>query len=94
MKLVASIIELIKKSGVNKGDATSGTVVGGISLGVMFVLFVSMNQYHRDLDRQVLENTKLWHQVHVIQDYCNQSGIFIPNEDDNFQTNQSKKIKP
>lgn len=84
---------LLEKSGMNKGDATSGLATGGVSLAVIYMLFVSQREYQAEVGRLVAENSKLWHQVHVTRDTLAQEyGIFIPNvEDEPAETNNNAK---
>jgi hypothetical protein len=83
---------LLEKSGVNKGDVSTGSFVGGLSLGVIFMLFVSQHQYEIDKREADADRGRSWHQIHVIMDTLNSRGIYIPNEDDFQQpTNQPTK---
>ena len=99
MKLLSLLQSLFSKTaeatGVNKGDATSGLMQGGLTLGLIYFLFVSAHQYEidqrarddrraEDYDAMVAENSKLWHQVHVTMDALNARGIYVPTAGDNL----------
>lgn len=86
--------KILDATGVNKGDVSTGSFVGGLSLGVIFMLFVSQHQYEIDKKADDADRGKLWHQMHVVIDTYNQGGTYIPNEDDyTVDTNQLKKAK-
>lgn len=86
MKILSTLFDFVaSKGGMDKGDATSGGVVGGGLLAIVLMFFVTNHQYERDIDRMTLENSKLWHQVHVMRDTLAQyHQIYIPNTEDDL----------
>ncbi len=97
MKLLSLVHSLLSKTaeatGINKGDATSGIAQGGLTLGLIYLLFVSAHQYDIDRRAMIEENNKLWHQIHVTMDALNARGIYVPTAGDNLQLELTNSVK-
>lgn len=92
MNVLTFISALLEKSGMNKGDASTASGLGLGGLGIVFLLFVSRSSYDAGVATQVAENNKIWKQVHIIMDACDQAGVYIPNFDDPSITTKTNKI--
>lgn len=89
MKLLFALLE---KLGMNKGDATSGGVVGGASLALIYMLFVTGHQYERDAARQEQINVHLEIQVQILREALIADGVDLPEErDDTKPTKKENK---
>lgn len=89
--MIKAILDLVAKTGMDKGDASSSVTLGGAGLVAVFMLFVSSHQYERDQDRDLADRGKLWHEIHVLQAALISHNIAIPADD--LATNQQPTTK-
>jgi hypothetical protein len=78
MNPLTILTQILSKTGMDKGDASTASGLGLGGLGIVFMLFVSKASYEAGVKAQDNQNTMLWHQVHEIQNTLNQRGIYVP----------------